>query len=519
MKKVTIIEASVKPEKERKRRVAAYCRVSTDTDDQLLSLETQKAHYRQFIAANPAWEYAGIYYDEGISGTKKETRPALQQMISDCEAGKIDQIVTKSLSRFARNTTDCLELVRNLLNMGIPVYFEKENLDTGSMDSELLLSIMSSLAESESVSISENARWSVRRRFENGTYRASSAPYGYTVKDGVFSVNEDEAQWVRFIFAEALAGKSSYTIADELNEKQVSAKKGGPWSGSSVRGILKNEKYIGDCLLQKTYTDFRFRRHRNDDDLDKIYIQDHHEAIISRGDYEAANAMTRRHAAEKNVAQDDKKYIQRYPFTGRLECLWCRAPLKRRIHRSGSQCYATWACREHLADRSGCPLKAIREDTLENAFTTMMNKLIFARKDILLDLQNTLRRQSLEKSMHRLNEIEAALEELDGRRQTLAEFLAKGYLDQPAFTKESNALQAETDSLKKEKEWLAVNIGGDLRKTEALREIIRFTGRGEMSESFDAELFDRFVDHVLVCSREEIMFFLKCGLRLTERIG
>ncbi len=162
MKKITKIEPATVTHKN-KRRVAAYCRVSTGMDGQLVSLETQKAHYEEYIKANPEWEYAGLYYDEGISGTKKESRPALLKMIADCEDGQIDYIVTKSLSRFARNTTDCLELVRKLLELGIPVYFEKENLDTGSMESELLLSIMSSLAESESFSISENSKWSAGR--------------------------------------------------------------------------------------------------------------------------------------------------------------------------------------------------------------------------------------------------------------------------------------------------------------------------------------------------------------------
>ena len=171
MKKITIIEPAQGRASAAKTKVAAYCRVSTGMDDQLVSLETQKSHYENLIGSNPEWEYAGLYYDEGISGTSKEKRPALMQMIADCEAGKIDRIMTKSLSRFARNTTDCLELTRKLLDLGITIYFEKENLDTGSMESELLLSIMSSLAESESVSISENSKWSVRHRFENGTFK------------------------------------------------------------------------------------------------------------------------------------------------------------------------------------------------------------------------------------------------------------------------------------------------------------------------------------------------------------
>jgi site-specific DNA recombinase len=162
MKKITKIEGNlansfIKP----KTRVVAYCRVSTDSNEQLVSLQAQKAHYETYIKANPEWEYAGLYYDEGISGTKKENRSDLLRMLSDCETGRIDLIITKSISRFARNTTDCLEMVRKLIGLGVHIYFEKENINTGTMESELMLSILSGLAESESISISENTKWAV----------------------------------------------------------------------------------------------------------------------------------------------------------------------------------------------------------------------------------------------------------------------------------------------------------------------------------------------------------------------
>ena len=206
MKTVTKIEPVItRVQKKAKPRVAAYCRVSTKNDEQLLSLEVQKRHYEEKITSNPDWEFAGVYYDEGISGTKKETRPALMRMIADCEAGKIDKILTKSLSRFARNTTDCIELVQKLLNLGISILFEKENIDTGTMESDFLLFVMSSLAEGESVSISNNEKWSIKHRFETGTYKVSYAPFGYDVNDGEFLINEEEAKWVRWIFAEALS--------------------------------------------------------------------------------------------------------------------------------------------------------------------------------------------------------------------------------------------------------------------------------------------------------------------------
>ena len=519
MKKITKIEAPKILETAKKLRVAAYCRVSTGMEDQLVSLEAQKAHYEELINADPAWEYAGVYYDEGVTGTKKEKRPALQQMLRDCEDGKIDRIVTKSLSRFARNTTDCLELVRTLLDLGIPVYFEKENLDTGSMESELLLSIMSSLAESESVSISENSKWSVRRRFENGTFKLGYAPYGYSVKDGAFFINEDEAKWVRYIFDELLAGKSTHKIAAALNEMRVPGRRGTHWTPTTVRGMLRNEKYIGDCLFQKTFTDFRFKRNANHGEIDRFYMKDHHEPIISREDFEAADRMLRQHAKEKNVERDTDKYLGRYPFTQKIVCGECGSHFRRRINSAGDLRYPAWVCREHSEHKENCSMKFVRETDLEEAFCTMMNKLVFSREEVLRRLLNAVRTEMHRQALRRIDEIEDALDGIRDRRMTLTTLMAKGYLDPASFTLEENSLLTEAAALKAEKERLAREVRSDVKKTEELREILKYADKGMMLSGFDADLFSRFVDHITVCSREEAVFHLKCGLNLRERTG
>ena len=380
MKKVIKIEPANAHQPKKRLRVAAYCRVSSSMADQLVSLDAQKAHYEEYITSNPEWEFAGLYYDEGISGTKKEKRQALLQMMTDCENGKIDFIVTKSLSRFARNTTDCLELVRRLQELHIPVYFEKENLNTGSMETELFLSVMSSLAESESVSISENSKWGVRHRFENGSFKFSYAPYGYTLADGELVIKEDEAEWVRFIFNEALTGKSARQIATALNDKKVPAKRKGSWTAASVLWILRNERYKGDCLYQKTYTDFRLKRHLNRGEVDQFYEENeenHHDAIVSREVFEAVGNVISHEQQEKNRSEGNSKYQNRYAFSGKLICGECGAFFKRRINITGRLKYPAWVCSVHHKDGSRCSMKYVRESALETAFTTMMNKLIF----------------------------------------------------------------------------------------------------------------------------------------------
>ena len=257
MKKVTkIAETASSKVKLKKIRVAAYCRVSTDSDAQLESLEAQKTHYENYITSRDDWEFAGLYYDEGITGTKKDKRPELLRLIDDCKAGKVDFVITKSISRFSRNTTDCLELVRKLLALHIPIYFEKENINTGSMESELFLAILSSMAEGESVSISENNKWSIQKRFESGTYKVSYPPYGYDWDGEQMIINPEQAAVVKEIFAALLSGKGTHAIADDLNRCGIPTKRNGRWTATTIRGMLSNEKYVGDCLFQKTYSDY-----------------------------------------------------------------------------------------------------------------------------------------------------------------------------------------------------------------------------------------------------------------------
>lgn len=240
MKKVTKIESIPDAgRKKHKLRVAAYCRVSTDSDAQLESLDAQKSHYEKYILSREDWEFAGLYYDEGITGTKKDKRPELMRLMADCAARKIDFVITKSISRFSRNTTDCLELVRTLLNLNIPIFFEKENINTGSMESELFLAILSSMAEGESSSIAENSKWSVVRRFQNGTFKLSTPPYGYEWNGEEMVINQEQAQVVRRIFAETLSGKGSDAIAAGLNADEIPAQKGMHWSSTTIRGCWR----------------------------------------------------------------------------------------------------------------------------------------------------------------------------------------------------------------------------------------------------------------------------------------
>ena len=518
MKKVTkIAETASSKVKLKKVRVAAYCRVSTDSDAQLESLEAQKTHYENYITSRDDWEFAGLYYDEGITGTKKDKRPELLRLIDDCKAGKIDFIVTKSISRFSRNTTDCLSLVRELLAQNIPIYFEKENINTGSMESELFLAILSSMAEGESVSISENSKWSIQKRFENGTFKCSYPPYGYDWDGEQMVINPEQAAVVKEIFADLLSGKGTHAIADDLNQRGVLSKRGGRWTATTIRGMLSNEKYVGDCLFQKTYSDSQFVRHNNHGEQTQYMVRDHHEPIISREDFEAAQAFVKQRASEKGVIKGTEKYQNRYAFSGKIICGECGDTFKRRIHSCTGYKYAAWCCNTHIADKDKCHMLFVKDETLKLAFITMMNKLIFSHRMILKPYLESIKNVSTDDSLRRIQQIQTLLAQNTEKRETLTKLMTQGIIDPVLYSQETNELLSQADTFRDEIEALKNAVSGDVTKVTETTALIHFAEKSAMLHEFDDSLFDRFVNRIIVHSRSDIRFELKCGLTFRER--
>ena len=265
--------------------MAAYCRVSTDQEEQLLSYENQVNYYTKFIKDNPLYTFAGVYADEGISATNTKKREEFNRMIADCREGKIDMIITKSISRFDRNTLDCLNYVRELKELGIGILFEKENINTLDAKGEVLLTILSSLAQDESRSISENSTWGIRRRFETGKHKMSTKRFlGYdTDEKGKLIVNSRQAKIVVRLFQEFLDGKTTDYIK-RIFEREGAVNWDGStkWHATTMNSMLQNEKYKGDALLQKSYTvDFLTKkRAKNAGEVQMYYVEDDHEAII-----------------------------------------------------------------------------------------------------------------------------------------------------------------------------------------------------------------------------------------------
>ncbi|MHC1747348.1 MAG: recombinase family protein [Cellulosilyticaceae bacterium] len=343
--KVTILEPEVIL---KKKKVCAYARVSTGSESQGESLENQVQYYTNKIKTNPDYEFVGIFADRGYTGTK-EDRPQFQKMLGLCREGEIDLILTKSVSRFARNTTIILEYVRELKLLGVEIHFEKENIKTLSKDGELMLTVLSSFAEEESRSTSENIKWCIQKKFERGEANISTGRFlGYDNDEyGDLVINKEEAEIVQRIFNDYLKGEGSFKIAKQLNKEGVPTVTGAKWSDSAILVILKNEKYKGDVRLQKYYRPNHLckRNKRNTGQRGQYYIHENHPPIISKEIWDKVQEEIKRRAYYKQA----KANQNRYPLSGLLICSKCGAKLKRRTWNKGkSSEKIVWQCSTYI---------------------------------------------------------------------------------------------------------------------------------------------------------------------------
>ena len=353
----TVQKVKFPPRQPKLKRVAAYARVSSGKDAMLHSLAAQVEYYSNYIRRHPGWEYVGVYADEAKTGTK-DSREQFQQLLADCKAGKIDHIITKSISRMARNTVTLLETVRELKNIGISVYFEEQNIDTGTADGELMLSILASYAQEESLSASENQKWRVRQNFENGQpWRGFML--GYRYKDGQYIVVPEEAEIVRSIYADFLDGKGVTAIMKQLNSEGILTQQGFTWHKSAITRILKNYTYTGNLLLQTKFRENHLTKRTlvNRGQLPQYHATDTHEPIIDIGTYNSVQLEMHRRAQKYGKPQTSGKY----PFSGMITCANCGKHYRRKVTATGP----VWICSTYnTLGKAACASKAIPESTL-----------------------------------------------------------------------------------------------------------------------------------------------------------
>lgn len=431
-KNVTVIPArkhtrKSDDEEKPKLRVAAYCRVSTDSDEQATSYDTQIEHYTAYIQGHPDWVLAGIYADDGISGTNTKKRDEFNRMIDDCMVGKIDKVITKSISRFARNTLDCLKYIRQLKEKNIPVYFEKENIDTMDSKGEVLLTIMASLAQQESQSLSQNVKMGLQYRYQQGEIQVNCARFlGYTKDENKrLVVVPEEAAIIKRIYREYLEGASMIKIGRGLEADGILNGAGKErWHTSNISQILRNEKYIGDALLQKTYTtDFLTKtRVKNNGIVPQYYVENSHEAIIPREIFmQAQEEIVRRRVVHTSPNGKNRVFSSSHCLSNIVFCGTC-GEIYRRIHwYNRGKKSIVWRCVSRL-ENTGlfCDSRTVPESQIEQVLVTAINQTLCDKDSFLSTLQSNIETALCHGNDKALTDIDRRLAELQAELLKLA---------------------------------------------------------------------------------------------------
>ena len=512
-----------------KLRVAAYCRVSTDSDEQLSSYNSQVTHYTDLIHKNEDWEFVNVYADFGISGTQTKKRTEFQRMIKDAKNGLIDMIITKSISRFARNTIDTLEHVRDLKENGVAVTFEKENINTLTSNGELLLTILSSLAQGESESISQNTKMGLKMKAKQGEMIGfnSCLGYVYDTETGKLILNEEEAETVRFIFKRYVEGVGAHTIARDLEAKGIKTKKGKDnWHDSAVAGIIRNEKYVGDVVMGKTYTVDPISKKRivNFGEQDRYYIKDHHEPIISRELFNKAQEIREKRSRRTNDGKI-KRHSMEYPFSNIMKCKYCGGTIIRRLWTSGKNPKFVWYC--HHAAKKGkkvCPhSKAIPEEVMEQSFIRAFNALCKDNEKIvdefLENLSKSLEYREHEKEIKKLND---NINKLHNQRNQLVDLLLEQKINKDIYDQKYAKVSEEIEIA--EGELQAYNENNEFGEDFRSRLIIfkRIFEKKKTMETFDGEILRTLIKEAYIGETDEagnplphtVNFIFKTGLKI-----
>ena len=525
-RKVTVIPPIAEMQGEsridmRPKRVAAYCRVSTDREEQEHSFETQKAMYTEMIMMKPTWQMAGIYADEGITGTVAKKRPGFMKMIEDCRKGKIDMIVTKSVSRFSRNNLDCLMYVRELKQLGIPIIFEKEGINTIQVSSELLLTLFGALSQAESESISMNVKLGIRQSLKNGNVRFSYKTFlGYRKgADGQPEIVPEQADIVRRIYNDFLAGATYLEIAKRLTEEHVPTMGGGNrWFSERIKSILKNEKYKGDALLQKTYiTDPISKRvKKNNGELPMYYVENSHPAIIERRIFDRVQEEIARRAGKKKVKQTGTKtelgrYSGKYALTELLYCGECGTPYRRCTWSRNGKKKIVWRCVSRLDyGKKYCKNSpSVEESRLHNAIAAAITKKANSEEINIGGIMNHIesfgsRRDTdgIIQRQRRIAEIEKVIDNLARLNSDEAQ---SGELDY-----KFSEMYAELYSVKDELEEMqggASALDGDM--LNEMREVV--TGLKNHPVEYDDKVVRQLIDCIKVMSADTIKICFKDG--------
>ncbi len=502
-----------------KKRVAAYCRVSTDNDDQANSFESQQRYFRQYIERNPNWELYEIFADEGISGTNTKKRKEFNRMIACANNGDFDLIITKEISRFARNTLDSIYYTRDLKKHGVGVIFMNDGINTLDGDAELRLAIMSSIVQEESRKTSERVKWGQKRQMEQGVVFGRSM-LGYDVKDGKMYINEDGAKIVRLIFHKFVnENKGTHVIARELREEGIKPMRVKEWSNTVILRVIRNEKYCGDLVQKKTYTpDFLSHEKKyNRGQEEFIILKNHHEPIISKELFEEANKILE----NRSLSQEAKaKHSNRYPFSGKIKCGRCGSSYvaRYRTQSNGSQ-YKAWRCYESSKNGSphtdnngnqvGCTGMSIRNEDAEHIMYLVVKSLEINKNNIIKNIISIIKSViSMDMKNTDIDTLSEQINQVEKEREKLIDIYISGSITKDEFNNSRQKcdlkieeIQSVINSIDKQKFMIEEqhNLMADI--TDAVNKIV-------MGIEYDGEFYKRILDKIVVNDRQHIDVYL-----------
>ena len=518
-------EASIRQEL-----VAAYCRVSTEEEEQQSSYENQCKYYTDLIMQNPKWSMAGIFADEGISGTSAKKRDEFMRMIKACKKGKINLILTKSISRFARNTVDCLHYIRLLKSWGVTVIFEKENINTMQEDSEFLITLHGAFAQQEIESLSANVTWGVQQSMREGKVRIQYKKlYGYRRgDDGNPEIVPEQAEVVREIYARYLAGASLRQIQDWLKDSGImNALGNGDWTHAAIKGILTSEKYCGDVLMQKTYTTdcITHKAVKNNGERPMYLVQNNHPAIIDRTTYDAVQAEMARRVALRSPSQKvptgQSCYTSKYALSDRVYCGECGTKYKRTTWSKKGKKRIVWRCVSRLdyGTKYCHSSPTVDEDRLQAAILTALNSAMSEKKILINQIAGAMEIEllpALDSTMS-LADITRRLLELEQEFQTLLAKAAGDFGDE-SYTDRFRALAEEMADLKEKRKSIEAHRAGSEAEHRIKQAVEIMKSSSSEITVWNESTIRQLVDWIKILSAEEIIVCLHGGIEIRQRM-
>jgi len=487
-------------------RVAPYCRVSTDSAEQLASYDSQVTYYEQKIEENPKWELAKIYSDAGISGTNIDKRNGFREMIADAVDGEFDMVITKSISRFGRNTKDVLEYTRLLKKHNVAVFFEKENINTFSMQGEVAMTVLTSIAQQESESISSNIKMGLKMKMKRGELVGFQGclGYDYNKETKELVVNEEEAKVVQFIYERYNEGMGARVIGRELEEKGYKTKRGSlKWGESTVRGILKNEKYVGDLLVGKTFTVDPITKQRLDNmgEEEQYYIRDHHTPIVTREVYDMAQSI--RNKRNCNLEKGRLvKYSRQYTFSSKIKCGFCDATVGRRATNSGTKSKkVVWHCiTSSKKGKRFCEhSKSVPENIIEEAFVMVFNKMTENSHDIIEEFIESLEKSLGDSTTKKdLSKLSKELAKTEDKIKKLINLHLDGAIDRKNYEEMFKELEITKEKQLEQINQLTLDSREEKNLKDRLRSFRKYVDSNKPLKKFDKAVFDSIVERIIL---------------------